>query len=732
MRCRPSKLTRLAAMVAVVLATTSISGAADVDQLVNQLRGKAEAPTRNAAQLAEAYQKAIDYLLPRMSADDVGSRYDYQIMFQDLGSHAGRSGAELERETLAKVMIKNLREAKMPATVRHWFVLQLERIGKGECVPALVTLMADEDRHMRDYARRALEKNPDASATAALLKALGGAGDSPWKIGLINSLGQRRAEAAVGPIAQALHSSDPRVALAAASALGNIGGAGSERALIDLFDTDASGVVLMKAAQSLVAIAEALAGQKDYSEAAALYGALYEGATERAREAHEINPFNIRAAALNGLAVTAPGELAEMIVDVVRDDDPKVRAVAVQAARLAPTKAPMQALCEVLSDLDPYDQIQILGLVADRGDLSHVKYAKKALASGDEGVGVAAVKALAAVGTDAGAEALMEVAIDGQGAMQEAARNGLALMVGPRVEDMIVAQAASGDAKARAVAIGLLGKRRVPGATETLLAYAADGSADVRAASFKALADVADLVDVEMLAALVVKAESRSVRRSGVAALRAVLGKAIDKDATAKALVSQMKALDADAKITLLGCLDALGGTVAVEAVVDAVGSSDEKLKDAAVRTLSNWRDFEAAEELLRIATKSETSLTHYVLAMRGALRLIGTSEAAPLDDRVALCFHAFDHARRDVEKKLAVATMGSLPSEKVAERLLELAKDESVKTEAGMAAVELAGRAMRSDRQAARALAEKVRALDISDEVNRRADAIIRGRRRR
>jgi hypothetical protein len=66
-----------------------------------------------------------------------------------------------------------------------------------------------------------------------------------------------------------------------------------------------------------------------------------------------------------------------------------------------------------------------------------------------------------------------------------------------------------------------------------------------------------------------------------------------------------------------------------------------------------------------------------------------------------------------------------------VAARLLELAKDESVKTEAGMAAVEMAGRALRHDRQAARELAEKVRALNISDEVNRRADAIIRGRRR-
>jgi hypothetical protein len=38
----------------------------------------------------------------------------------------------------------------------------------------------------------------------------------------------------------------------------------------------------------------------------------------------------------------------------------------------------------------------------------------------------------------------------------------------------------------------------------------------------------------------------------------------------------------------------------------------------------------------------------------------------------------------------------------------------------------------MRFNREAAREYAGKVRALDISDEVNRRADAIIRGRRRR
>jgi hypothetical protein len=95
----------------------------------------------------------------------------------------------------------------------------------------------------------------------------------------------------------------------------------------------------------------------------------------------------------------------------------------------------------------------------------------------------------------------------------------------------------------------------------------------------------------------------------------------------------------------------------------------------------------------------------------------------------VNLCFNAFDCARRDEEKRQVVAAMGSLPSPKVAERLLGLAKDGDFKAEAALAAVELAGNMLRSDRQAARDLAQKIRDLNVSDDINSRAEAVVRGR---
>ncbi len=727
MRNKLLSIARYGIVLVALLAMATGAQAQDGAELVKQLCGKAEAPSRDAAQLAQAYQKAIDYLLPLMSADDVPSRYQYQIMFQDMGSHAARPNAEMERATLAKVMVENLEKAEMPATVRNWFVLQIERIGKGESVPALTKLMSNDDKHLRDYARRALEKNPDPSATEALLKELGSAQDATWKIGLINSLGQRKAQEAIEPISEALAGTDPAIASAAATALSNIGGAQIARALFDVLNKPLN-PVSMKAAKALLDIAHERTTHNDVVNSGRLYVAVYNWATKLTRDPNSPNPFSIRVAAISGLMACDPDKAAGEIVNIIRDGDPKVARTAVQVARRAPTTAPMQALGRVLTELPPAHQVQVLGLIADRGDLSSVAFAKNVLNSDFEEVRLAAIDTLTAIGCAESAEALMDIAVNGSGRAQRAAREGLALMAGPRVEEIIGDQAASGDVKARVVAIGLLGKRRSPGAAEALLAYAADENEDISSAALKALVDVADLIDPAMLAELIAKT-GPGVRSSAGAAMRAVLAKAPDKAAASKAVIDRVKLTHNEAELTLLMSLDAAGGPEALTVVTQAAQSSDEAKQEAGIRTLSNWPDFEAANVLLDIASDPDTSLTHYVLAMRGALRLIVTIDSAPLDERVALAFRAFDAARRDDEKRQAIAAMGSLPSPKVAERLLSLAKEDSFKAEAGLAAVEMAGSMLRSDRDAARDLAQKVRDLNISDDINNRAEAVMRGR---
>jgi HEAT repeat protein len=701
-----SIITNLIVVTLVLLTTTQSLYAQDMDELLNQLSGKAEAPARNAEQLSQAYEKAVDYLLPLMSADDVGSRYQYQITLQNICSYASRPGAENERRAVAIVLCGKVETAEMPATVRNWFVLQLQRIGKDESVKTLTDLLSSEDKELRDYARRALEKNPSDDAMQSLEQAMKQAKDLTWKTALISSLQQRSKFETVVKQNQILEQS--------AEVTTNI-------------LKQSAGPNQLAVARELVDIAGKLIKQQKFEKAMSIYDDLNNWAVKQSQDV-----FFIRAAALNGIAMCDGQRAVEVVTTAMQSDNPKIRSVAVQAARNAPTKDALRALSEMLAGLDPYYQQQVLGLIADRGDLSSVKFVKGVLDSKSEPVRLAAIETLTRIGGDEAAEALLKIAVDEEGAVQKAANTGLSVMVGPRVEDIIKARAASGDVNARVVAIGLLGQRRAAGSLESLLAYAGDNNSQISAAAFKALPAVADSKDIPTLADLLAKTENGGARQNAVAALRAVLAKTTDKDAAAQVMINKMNASGKEVKLLMLSTLNALGGPVALKTVTDAAKSSDEALRDAGIRTLSEWPDFEAAEILLDIATNPETTLTHHVLAVRGALRLIKSSNSAPLDDRVKLCFYAFDNARRDEEKKLAISVMGSLPSEKVATRLLELAKDESLKTEAGLAGVELAGNMLRTNRQAARDLAQKIRDLNISDEINSRADRIIKGRRRR
>jgi HEAT repeat protein len=701
-----SIITNLIVVTLILLATAQGAYAQDIDELLNQLSGKAEAPARNAEQLAQAYEKAVDYLLPLMSADDVGSRYQYQITLQNICSYASRPGAENERRTLAIVLCRKIETTRMLPTVSNWFVLQLQRIGKDESVKTLTNLLSSQDTELRDYARRALEKNPSDAAMQSLEQAMEQANDPAWKAALANSIRQRDQFETVVKQNQAL---EQRAAVLT-SAL--IKGAGPDQ---------------LAAARELVDIAGKLIKRQKFEKAMSIYDDLNNWAVKQGRDV-----FFIRAAALNGIATCDGQHAVEVVTTAMRSDNPKIRSLAVQAARNAPTKDAMRALSEMLAGLDPYYQQQVLGLIADRGDLSSVKFVKGVLDSESEPVRLAAIETLTKLGGDEAAEALLKIAVGNEGAVQKAAYAGLSVMVGPRVEDIIKARAASGEVDARVVAIGLLGQRRAVGSLESLLAYAGDNNAEISAAAFKALPAVADSKDIPTLADLLTKTENGGARQNAVAALRAVLAKTTDKDAAAQVMIDKMNASGKEVKLLMLSTLNALGGPVALKTVTDAAKSSDEALRDAGIRTLSEWPDFEAAEILLGIATNPETTLTHHVLAVRSALRLIKSSDSAPLGDRVKLCFYAFDNARREEEKKQVISAMGSLPSEKVAARLLELTKDESLKTEAGLAGVELAGNMLRTNRQAARDLAQKIRDLNISDEINSRADRIIKGRRRR
>jgi HEAT repeat protein len=556
-----------------------------------------------------------------------------------------------------------------------------------------------------------------------LLKELATAKDAKWKIGLVNSLGQRKAESAVPAITKALSDTDPKIADSAATALLNIANEASIKALTDALERPA-GTLYMKAAQALIDVAQGKAANKDYAGAVKIYESLYDRTAKITP-----SPAAIRAAALNGMIMYNSNKASGEIENAMKGKDSKIRSIAVQAARNATTIAPTQTLAQMLSRLEPSTQVQVLSLIGDRADPSLVKYAKEALSSQDESVRLAAIGALSKTGDSDSAKTLMDIAVKPEQAASSAAFAGLVNMAGTSVDELIKSQAAKGELNARIIAINLMGSRRITGASKILLGYAADKDPKIRAASFDALNKVVNASDAAALAKLLVTTKDNQARQSCLTALRTALAKADDKDAAARIVIEQTKTADSDAQYMLISSLNSLGGAEALKAVVEATKSRDAKMADAAIRTLSGWPDYAAAQELVSIAAKPQTSLTGYVLALGGAVRLIQTSTAAALDDRTKLCLAAYDCARRDDERKLVISAMGALPTTQMVDKLLAIVKNDNLKAEAGMAAIQLAGNMFAADRQAAQDLARKIRDMNISNQVNSSADNIISGR---
>src|SRR5438105_9766996 len=139
--------------------------------------------------------------------------------------------------------------------------VRLKRIGTEQCVPALASLLTDEQ--LSHSARHALESLPFPTAGAALVKALEGSAGLT-RLGIINSLAVRREAQAIPALAKLLSLEraapalrDEQTVISAAAALGEIATPAAIRAL-ELAVPSSSGVLNKALADALLRSANRL------------------------------------------------------------------------------------------------------------------------------------------------------------------------------------------------------------------------------------------------------------------------------------------------------------------------------------------------------------------------------------------------------------------------------------------------------------------------------------------
>ena len=172
--------------------------------------------------------------------------------------------AQLEKALLG-VLASDAKQAG-----KQYICRELSIIGTEQSVPVLAGMLADQETS--DMARYALERIPGEAVNDALRGALSKAGGKA-KIGIVNSLGRRGDEKAVGALSRMVTGRDEEIAAAAAAALGGIASPQAAKALAAARDKT-EGKVQMAVLDAYLKCADKMVKTGKKADALAIYKAL--------------------------------------------------------------------------------------------------------------------------------------------------------------------------------------------------------------------------------------------------------------------------------------------------------------------------------------------------------------------------------------------------------------------------------------------------------------------------
>jgi HEAT repeat protein len=651
------------------------------------------------AALGATPEESVTELIPRLAAPNVPDRYSAQMELQMLASTSSKPGSEAARAELGKVLAAKAADAATPQPARVWITRQLEYMGGAEAVAALNQMLDDKDAEVRECARRALEKNPAPAATASLRAALQKGGEASWKIGLINSLGQKQDMDSTGLIAGMLN--DPQMIVAAALALGKISTPSAVDALWMHVEKNPA------VADALINAANRMSVASKASPARSIYLKIYQ---------QQSLAVSARAGALTGLAKADPAGAAPLISQALTSKETTLQNAAVIAAPFALGKNCSTTLAGQMSKLTPRAKALVLNIL----DASAEKAVVFALDDMDASVRLAAVDALGRMGGAASVSPLLTLATTDGKPEKAAADAALSKMNGEGAGAAIEQAAGAGDAKLRAAALSAIAARKQLTAMPVLFKCAEDANAPIRKAAYSALGKLAEDKDMTALAKLALKDSSGQAS----AALEAAAQRAQDKAAVAKSLLAV--ATDEASQAATMDALSAVGGSDALAVVTKLTKSADANTRESAIKALGNWADFTAAKPLLALAADATLKDNLYAQTMQAIVRLVKSSENEPADSRADVALAAMAAARKDNDKKLVLSALGTVPNMKAVEAIKPLLADATFKADAGQAGISLAEILVRINKQAGKELAQAVKDAAISDDITKRANRVL------
>lgn len=588
--------------------------------------------------------------------------------------------------------------------------------GTREAVPVLAPLLADKE--LASWARIALEAIPDSTADAALREAAGRL-QGRLLVGVLNSINRRRDVQAVPLLTAKLKDADPEVVAAAAAALGNIGGTAAAKALSQALD-QVPLALKTDIAEGAVVCAERLAAAGNAQEAIRLYDQVRKAPVSQQR-IMEATRGAILARGASGLP---------LLLEQLRSPDRAAFNIGLVTARELPGRKVTEAIAGEFEKAPESRKTMLLLVLADRADAAALPTVQKAAASGPKPVRLAAITALDRMGNLGAVPTLLDLTGEEDADLAKAARVALARIPGKEVDQQLTARLAKATGKLRLALIELAGQRQTTAALPAIMTATSDADAATRAAAISAVGLLGNASHAGQLVQRLTQTgqDLEDIEK----ALLAISGR--DRAACQPHFMVLMQSQNPALRKVGLHTLASVGGPTALAAVRTALEDADASVQDEAVRTLSTWPnswpgDAAVAEPLLALAREGKKTL-HQVLGARGYLQYLQGEPKMPPQTKLDNLNALYPLLKRPEERRLAMAVLGSIPSGRSLERLMELGADEALTQDACSAIVGLAGRKDLADAPVELRRKALQWAVDKStnDQTKRQAQKILRG----
>ncbi len=644
-------------MLVMVIALSTSLASNDAQNTQSQILGligkfpaqDSEERNQLASQLIRWGQNGIlevcRMLVPPGTGDDTNARFALSA----LTNYVSQRGVERERGMYARAVITAL-ERESDREVQAFLILQLQRSGKKESVKPLRKYLRDE--RLCDPAAQALLAIGTRDAEKALLKSLGNITGAS-RIPIVKVLGELRSKDATKKILKYAISRDDDLRQITLFALANIGDPRAE-SVLDNVSLEAPSYERAKAPSLYLLYAQRLAESGHRAQCMRICRKLIRNYTAP-QESH------IPCTALSILVDTTGERALADLLQAVDSTNPELIARALELAHRIPGEEATSRWIAKMEEVSPDVQAQIITMLGDRRDKTALPIVQQNLKSHERVIRLAAIPAAARLGKMEAFEDLMSLLQsddeDEIAAVQKA-------LLGFRSDHVIPAAVGAMDKVppfSKVALIEILAERKAREYVEVVFKQSESNDDRIKRAALAALESLAREKDLPRLIDMLLQTNDSRDIRPLQNAIVAGSNQVDEKEKRADFLLDVLKTAEYEKQIDLLRPLSRIGGQNALKIVVGKTKSEDSRIQNVALSVLSEWPEFDAAEELFEICRNTENQM-HLLMAVRGYTRLVHESD---LDEREKLARYkeVLDVVSDNSAKAIVLPGLGAVKS---------------------------------------------------------------------